>query len=93
MITDVSHHVSVRQWTFEHHRVLFEDQGNLLKGIDKKTVRREGIESIKRFLFSLTHFYQETKWFGIFQMETIYGQHCLYYLLYIKERIIIKLFV
>ena len=25
------------------------DQGNLLKGIDKKTVRREGIDPIKRF--------------------------------------------
>ena len=37
------------------------DQGNLLKGIDKKTVRREGIEPIKRVfftyvLFSVTHF-------------------------------------
>ena len=34
-------------------------QGNLLKGIDKKTVRREGKEPIKRVftyvLFSLTH--------------------------------------
>ena len=35
-------------------------QGNLLKGIDKKTVRREGIEPFKRVfityvLFSVTH--------------------------------------
>ena len=60
MVTDVSHHVSVRQWTFEHHRVLFEDQGNLLKGIDKKTVRREGIDSIKR-VFQQHSFYKETK--------------------------------
>ena len=27
---------------------LIDDPGNLLKGIDKKTIRREGIESIKR---------------------------------------------
>ena len=37
-----------------------EDQGNLLKGIDKKTVRRDGIEPINRVfiyvLFSVTHF-------------------------------------
>ena len=37
-----------------------ENQGNLLKDIDKKTVRREGIEPIKRVLFyvlfSVTHF-------------------------------------
>ena len=40
--------------------VLYFKQGNLLKGIDKKTVRREGIEYIKRVftyvLFSVTHF-------------------------------------
>ena len=38
----------------------FVDQGNLLTGIDKKTVRRESIESIKRVFtyvfFSVTHF-------------------------------------
>ena len=37
-----------------------EDQGNLLKGIDKKIVKQEGIEPIKRVftyvLFSVTHF-------------------------------------
>ena len=42
-----------------------ENQGNLLKGIDKKTIRKQGIEPIKRVftyvlftyvLFSLTHF-------------------------------------
>ena len=38
-----------------------ENQGNLSKGIDKKTVRREGIELFKRVfftyvLFSVTHF-------------------------------------
>ena len=35
-------------------------QGNLLKGIDKKTIRRGGIEPIRRvfthYLFSVTHF-------------------------------------
>ena len=38
-----------------------ENQGNLLKGIDKKIVRREGIESIERVftknaLLSVRHF-------------------------------------
>ena len=27
------------------------DQGNLLKGVDKKTVRREGMSLLKEFLF------------------------------------------
>ena len=37
-----------------------ENQGNLLKGTDKKTIRRKGIEFIKRVfiyvLFSIIHF-------------------------------------
>ena len=41
-------------------------QGNLLKGIDKKIIKTEGIEPIKRVLtyvlFSVT-FYEKTKWF------------------------------
>ena len=41
-------------------------QGNLLKGIDKKIIKRESIEPIKRvltvILFSVT-FYEKTKWF------------------------------
>ena len=40
-------------------------QGNLSKGIDKKTVRREDIEPIKRVftfvIFSVTHFLQGNK--------------------------------
>ena len=34
-------------------------QGNFLKGIDKKTIRREGIE--ERVLFSVTHYLQGNK--------------------------------
>ena len=44
------------------------EQGNLLKGIDKKTGRREGKEPIKRVftqcLFSVTHSLQGNKMFG-----------------------------
>ena len=44
------------------------EQGNSLKGTDKKTGKREGKESIKRvfsqFLFSVTHSLQGKKMFG-----------------------------
>jgi hypothetical protein len=43
-------------------------QGNLLMGIDKKTVRREGIGPIERVfsyvLFSVTHFLEVSKMVG-----------------------------
>ena len=44
------------------------NQDNLLKGIDKKTVRREDIgqkEFLLCSLFSKRLFYKETKWYGI----------------------------
>ena len=54
---------------FQFSRVNHHTQGNLLKGIDKKTGRREGIESIKRFftyvLFSVTHFLSKEKQNGL----------------------------
>ena len=44
-------------------------QGNLLKGIDEKTSRREDTEHIKRVftyvLFLITHYNKETKWLEI----------------------------
>jgi hypothetical protein len=50
------------------YRIICKYQGNLLKGIDKKTGRSEGIEPIKRVftyvLFSVTHFLCRNKMVG-----------------------------
>ena len=42
---------SLQDLHFHHHRrnPFLYKQGNLLKGVDKKTGRREGIEPIKSF--------------------------------------------
>ena len=43
-----------------------QDQGSLLKGIDNKTVKRQGISIFLHMFSSQQHsFYQETKWFKI----------------------------
>ena len=53
-------------WTILNCCKLFLNQSDLLRGIDKKTVRREGV--LICFLIFTSQkltFYKETKWFGI----------------------------
>ena len=42
-------------------------QGNLLKGIEKKTIRRDSVSIcfLMYLFFSVTYFFKETKWFEI----------------------------
>ena len=44
-------------------KIQLQGQGNLLKGIDNKTVRRQGFKRLPTLftyiLFSVTHFYKE----------------------------------
>ena len=43
-------------------------QGNLLRGIDKKTIRKEGMSIYSLFLFT---FFKETKWFDFFKGKSL----------------------
>ena len=52
------HEIELHEKSEENINDDFVDQGNLLTGIDKKTVRRESIESIKRVFTLLMYSFQ-----------------------------------
>ena len=59
------------RWRQNNFQIIVRSaQGNLLKGIDNKTDRRQGLEPIKRVFTNMCSsqqhtFYKKTKWIGI----------------------------